>query len=84
MSGNSAAYMREYRARHPEYREKHRVGVRARKRALERLADLHPDEFNDLLDEERINRGLEALGMSKMGRPAGKPVHSSDGDRLEQ
>ena len=47
-------YMREFRATHPDLRKRERRTNKARSRALWRLADLHPDDFQRLvLDELR-------------------------------
>jgi hypothetical protein len=59
MTSNTAEYMRRYRADHPDYVKRGRAQHKARSRALEMLAQRHPDEFNQLRDAE-LNR-IEAL-----------------------
>jgi hypothetical protein len=48
-------WMRHYRHNHQpaESKERQRQWVRARGRALQRLADMHPGQFKALLEEER-------------------------------
>ena len=45
-----------------ERKEYHRVYHKARGRALKRLIDLHPRQYQKLLDEERINVEAEEAG----------------------
>ncbi len=47
-----AAYGMQYMDRNPEARRRNRRLVRARARALTRLAALHPDEYERLRQEE--------------------------------
>ena len=42
----------------PEVRERNRASVAARDAALEKLRELHPDDFAHLLQRERYERGL--------------------------
>lgn len=44
----------------PSY-ETHKANVRARRRAFERLAEHHHDEYESILLEERIAEGLPAI-----------------------
>ncbi len=62
-------YMREYRARNPEKVALHAERVKARSRALERLADLHAAEMQRLYDEECDDAGLPRVGTMPVGRP---------------
>lgn len=54
-----AAYQRERRSQ-PGGRAQDRARTRARGRALEELARLHADDFERLLDRERVVEGLPA------------------------
>lgn len=47
-----AAYMRQYRAEHPDYRAEDRRRGQARIRALRRLGRHYPEELGELFEEE--------------------------------
>lgn len=68
MSRSPAEYMREFRRNNPESVELNRRGTRARTRALERLANLYPIPFTQLVNEERATEGLPPLGVLKPGQ----------------
>lgn len=53
-----ADYMRDYRRNNTQAREKNNRLTRAQTRALWRLKDLHPDEFQALVAEEFESEGL--------------------------
>jgi hypothetical protein len=52
--------MRRYRAK-PDARERQRAYTRSQQAALWRLAELHRDEFEALMTEERIANGLSVV-----------------------
>lgn len=52
-------YMRDWRERHPFASDKNRMQTRARGRALTRLKELHPDEFEDLYQGELWDEHME-------------------------
>ena len=65
-----AQYMRVYRATNPAARELNAKAGAARNAARGRLAERHPDEFAELLDEERQKRGLPPVGVKRPGPKA--------------
>lgn len=73
-----AAYSREYRATHADAATRNRLGNQAHGKALRRLAQLHAQDFQALLDHERDKVGLPPVGAVRPGR---KPSWS--GERLE-
>ena len=66
-----AEYMRQCRASNPEMVGRNRVLTRARSRALTRLAEQHPAEFDRLyqaeLDKERLSGSGPVVGSSGSG-----------------
>lgn len=74
-----AEEMREYRKTHPRDRTAETAAATARRRALNRLAEAHPEEFERLLAEERaqvnsrvrVKRPRAARGLNhRAPRPA--------------
>lgn len=63
-----AAYSRAYRAAHPDAAEQNRLANQARGKALRRLANQFPEEFQALYDQERAEVGLSPLGAVLPGR----------------
>jgi hypothetical protein len=49
---STAAYMRQFRADHPDYVTRNKKRAAARTRALEKLARQYPDEFRRLYQAE--------------------------------
>ena len=49
---STAAYMRQFRADHPDYVTRNKERAAARNRTLEKLARQYPDEFRRLYLEE--------------------------------
>lgn len=66
-----AQYMRVYRATNSAVRELNAKAGAARNAARSRLVERHPEEFAELLDEERRRRGLPPVGVK---RPGPKPA----------
>lgn len=55
---NHAAYMRAWRAAQPDKAARVRAVTAARNRALRRLAELHPDDMQQLYSAELHAAGL--------------------------
>ena len=49
---STAAYMRQFRADHPDYVARNKERAAARNRTLEKLARQYPDEFRRLYQAE--------------------------------
>lgn len=70
VSGDRAAYMREYRARQPpELRARRLAAARAYEKASSRLRAANRREFERLYVAARAEEGLEAPGGMRPGRP---------------
>lgn len=63
---SSAEEMRRYRVAHPESLDRDKELARARKRALNQLANAHPAEYVILLDTVCADMGIDPPG-----RPTG-------------
>jgi hypothetical protein len=61
-------YQREFRQTHPETYENELAAARATSRALYRLAQQHPDQYEAIYNEERAAEGLPPVGTSPLGR----------------
>lgn len=79
MARDQAAYMRRWRQNSPEGRERQRAEHRARCRAQVKLASLHQEEFDRLLNAEREVEGLPPVHTVKLGRPPAENRGSTDG-----
>lgn len=62
-----AAYMREYRRRHPDYVSRQRADNRARQRAYTRLARRHLADFCRLYLEERLTEHARLAAQAAEG-----------------
>jgi hypothetical protein len=58
-----------YRAAHPEYAARCKALVAARRRALLKLAAMHPAALAVLVDAECVAMGIEPPGSRPVGRP---------------
>jgi hypothetical protein len=65
---DKAAYMREWRKQRPHYR----IAIQAYDRAMRRLVEAHPAEFDGYLAIERVVLGLPAIP-DKSANNKGKP-----------
>lgn len=59
MPTNQAEYMRQYRAKNPNYRQRTRQANKARRRALEATAKAHSSTFAEFHAAFRKEEGLE-------------------------
>lgn len=66
-------YMRVYRATNPEAADRIRKDNAARRAAQVRLAQMHPAEFEVLVNEERAKRGLPPLDVKRSRRRMSQP-----------
>lgn len=75
---NTAEYARQYRDQRPEYLERMKALATARRRALNKLADLHPAQFVVLIDAECARLGIDPPGSRPDGRPPRAHTGGSD------
>lgn len=64
MAHNTPEYQAQWRAEHPEYLARQRQRQEARRKAVKRLIDAHPDAFAHYLATELAKYGLEPKGGS--------------------
>lgn len=68
---SSAEYQRQHRADHPEVVRRTKELAKARRHALNQLAELHPAEYVVLLDAVCASMGIDPPGSGPIGRPSG-------------
>jgi hypothetical protein len=66
---SDADFQRRYRADHPEVSTRNSKLAKARRRALNQLAALHPSEYVVLVDAECARVGIDPPGSRPTGRP---------------
>lgn len=64
-----ADWQRQHRIDHPETVDRNNALQNARRRALNKLAELHPAQYVILLEAECARAGIDAPGSRPTGRP---------------
>lgn len=66
---HDAEYQARYREQRPDYVKRSKIANQLRRRALQRLAEAHPDEYARLLADEEAAAGFVRIGLGGPGVP---------------